>query len=169
MQLSAFAQSLWRLLPLLGCLAAAAPALATEPLHDQYTDGGRRGHIFPSACCWVDLPSNDKIREIRRKEIGCSAIGGPVGEFKREDGKLWLTGLMKCGGHVDLQTVFPDMPGPVVATWLSGTFRTRLDYLCYASDGKSVYAVGQELLVDKGVVVSEKEIRQDRSACAPKP
>jgi hypothetical protein len=88
MWIPGFLERMRRLLLLLACLMAAAPASATQPLLDQYTDGARTGHIFPSNCCWVELPSNDRIWEIRRKEFGCSAIGGPVGEFKLEDGKL---------------------------------------------------------------------------------
>jgi hypothetical protein len=169
MQIPAFLERMWRLLLLVACLVAAAPATATEPLHDQYADGARTGHIFPSNCCWVELPSNDRIWEIRRKEFGCSAIGGPVGEFKLEDGKLWLTGLMKCSGKIPLQMIYPDMKAPVLAEWLTGTFKTRLDYRCYTQKTQDLYAVTQELVVEKGVVVSLKETQQDVSACATKP
>jgi hypothetical protein len=147
-------------------LMFAAPSSATQPLFDQYTDGVRTGHIFPSSCCWVELRDNERIWEIRRQEIGCSARGGPVGRFKLEAGKLWLTGLMKCGGDVPLQAIYPDMKGPVVAEWLTGTFKTRLDFQCTVQGVQEVYAVTQELTVDKGVVQSLKETRNDTSACA---
>lgn len=168
MQIPRFLERMWRLSLLVACLMAAA-ASATEPLHDQYTDGARSGHIFPSNCCWVELPSNDKIWEIRRKEFGCSAIGGPVGKFKLEDGKLWLTGLMKCSGEIPLQTVYPEMKAPVLAEWLSGTFKTRLDYRCYTQQTQDLYAVTQELVVENGVVVSLKETEHDVSACTARP
>jgi hypothetical protein len=112
------------------------------------------------------LRDNERIWEIRRKEIGCSAIGGPVGRFKLEAGKLWLTGLRKCSGDVPLQAVYPDMTSPVVAEWLTGTFKTRLDFQCTVQGVQQVYAVAQELTVDKGVVQSLKETPNDTSACA---
>jgi hypothetical protein len=155
-----------RILFLVLYLMFAAPSSATQPLFDQYTDGARTGHIFPSSCCWVELRDNERIWEIRRRETGCSAIGGPVGRFKLEAGKLWLTGLMKCSGDVPLQAVYPDMKSPVVAEWLTGTFKTRLDFQCTVQGVQQVYAVTQELTVDKGVVQSVKETPNDTSACA---
>jgi hypothetical protein len=145
-------------------LMAAGPVSATEPLIDQYADGARIGRIFPSSCCWVELPDNERIWKIRRKEFGCSAIGGPVGRFRLEDGKLWLTGLMKCGGDIPLQEIYPDMTSPALAEWLSGTFKTVLDYRCHAGS-QSIYAVSQELVVEKGVVRSLKETANDLGAC----
>jgi hypothetical protein len=147
-------------------LLFAAPGSATQPLLNQYTDGVRTGHIFPSGCCWVEIPSNERIKEIRRREIGCSAVGGPVGIFKLEAGKLWLTGLFKCSGEIPMQEVYPDMKSPAFAEWLTGSFRTRLDFQCVVRGGQEVYAVTQELTVDKGVVQSVKETRNDTSACA---
>jgi hypothetical protein len=75
---------------------------------------------------------------------------------------------MKCSGDVPLQAVYPDMQSPVVAEWLTGTFKTRLDFQCIGPDlgNKEVYAVTQELTVDKGVVQSLKETPNDTSACA---
>lgn len=169
MRISSFLERMWRLLFLVACLMATTLASATQPLFDQYTDGARTGHIFPSNCCWVELPANDKIWEVRRKESGCSAIGGPVGEFKLEDGKLWLTGLMKCSGKIALQTIYPEMTAPVLAEWLTGTFKTRLDYRCYTQKTQELYAATQELVVERGVVVSLKETQQDVSACATQP
>ncbi|WP_363503838.1 hypothetical protein, partial [Burkholderia sp. LMU1-1-1.1] len=48
-------------------------ALATEPLHDQYVVGAETGWIFPSECCWMKLPSSDRLIAMRRAEVGCSA------------------------------------------------------------------------------------------------
>jgi hypothetical protein len=148
-------------------LLFVAPSSATQPLLNQYTDGVRTGHIFPSGCCWVEIPANERIKEIRRREIGCSAVGGPVGMFKLEAGKLWLTGLFKCSGEVPLQEVYPDMKSPAFAEWLTGTFKTRLDFKCVAPGGDPyIYAVTQELIVEKGVVQSVKETQNDLTACA---
>jgi hypothetical protein len=153
-----------RIVFLVLALMAAGPGSATEPLIDQYADGARIGRIFPSSCCYVELPDNERIWKVRRKEFGCSAIGGPVGRFRLEDGKLWLTGLMKCSGDIPLQEIYPDMKSPAFAEWLSGTFKTVLDYRCYAN-GQTIYAATQELVVEKGVVRSLKETANDVSAC----
>ncbi|MGO4476338.1 hypothetical protein AB4Z32_08770 [Massilia sp. 2TAF26] len=159
-----FCKQVRRILFLVLALMAAGPGSATEPLIDQYADGARSGRIFPSSCCWVELPDNERIWKIRRKEFGCSAIGGPVGRFRLEDGKLWMTGLMKCSGDIPLQEIYPDMKSPAFAEWLSGTFKTVLDYRCHAGS-QSIYAVSQELVVEKGVVRSLKETANDLSAC----
>lgn len=164
MTIPAFLERMFRVLFLLPCLMAV-PASATQPLFDQYADGARTGHIFPSDCCWVELPDNKRIWEIRRKNMGCSAIGGPVGMFRREDGQLWLTGLLKCSGPIALQEVYPDMKAPVLAEWLTGTFRTQLDFQCYGPGVQAIYAVTQELIVEKGVVRAVKETQNDLAAC----
>jgi hypothetical protein len=67
-----------------------------------------------------------------------------------------------------LQAIYPDMKGPVVAEWLTGTFKTRLDFQCYGLGAQEVYAVTQELTVDKGMVQSVRETRNDTSACPAK-
>lgn len=153
-----------RIVFLVLALVTTARGSATEPLMDQYADGARIGRIFPSACCYVELPDNERIWQIRRKEFGCSAVGGPVGRFRLEDGKLWLTGFMKCSGDIPLQEIYPDLKSPAFAEWLSGTFKTVLDYRCYAN-GRQIYAATQELVVEQGVVRSLKETANDLSAC----
>jgi hypothetical protein len=153
----------------LACLMAAIPGFATEPMTDHYSDGARSGRIFPSACCYVELPDNKRIWEIRKRDFHtCSAIGGPVGGFRLEAGKLWLTALFKCSGELPLKEIYPDMAGPVVAEWLTGTFRTVLEPRCYAS-GQTRYAVSQELIVEQGVVRSLRETPNDITACANVP
>jgi hypothetical protein len=135
-------------------------------LTDFYADGVRSGRIFPAPCCHVELPSNERIWEIRRRDFhNCSAVGGPVGMFRREGGKLWLTGLFKCSGEIPLKEMYPELDGPVVADWLTGTFKTALDSQCHAG-GQTIYAVAQELIVEKGVVKSVTETPGDVSACA---
>jgi hypothetical protein len=149
----------------LACLVAAAPGSATEPLTDFYADGARSGRIFPAACCHVELPDNERIWEIRRRDFHtCSAVGGPVGMFRLEGGKLWLTGLFKCSGELKLKEMYPALDGPVVAEWLTGTFKTVLDSRCHAL-GQTIYGVRQELIVEKGVVKSVTETPADVSAC----
>jgi hypothetical protein len=165
--------SIWRRLRGIGlflaCLMSAVPGFATEPMTDHYADGARSGRIFPSACCYVELPDNKRIWEIRKRDFhGCSAIGGPVGVFRLDDGKLWLTGLSKCSGDIPLKEIYPDLSGPLVAEWLTGTFRTVLEPRCWAR-GQTRYAVTQELVVEKGIVTSVKETPNDLTACEAVP
>src|SRR3546814_4697609 len=51
---------------LLSCLAGS-PAYATEPLHDLVTMDGKTGFLFPDKCCWVKLPSSDKLDRKRTR------------------------------------------------------------------------------------------------------
>jgi hypothetical protein len=152
---------------LLLCMVIAMPGFATEPLLDQYVAGGLTGHIFPSECCWMKLPQSKRLTEMKKAEWGCSAIGGPVGTFKLDAEKLWLTGLLKCSGLVDLHEVYPELESPTLADWLSGTFSAQLGFLCHDKNGQPVYSVKQVLTVEQGVVRSLAETRDDISACAP--
>ena len=93
-------------------------------------------------------------------------MGGPVGMFKFEAGKLWLTGLSKCSGQIALQEMYPNMTAPVVAEWLTGTFETFMEFKCSSVAGPPVYAVTQQLIVEKGVVQSVSEKLTDTTACA---
>lgn len=146
-------------------LLAIGPAGATQPLFDEYTDGQHTGNIFPDKCCYLELPEDQRIRELRREQMrSCSAAGGPVGVFRREDGKLWLTGLADCSGAIRLRRQYPDLEGPVVATWLSGTFTAHLDY-CYAPRMQRKAAIKQTLVVEQGVVKSVVETLNDVSDC----
>lgn len=161
--------SITRLKPrlLFGALSmlAVGHACATQPLFDQYTDGQRSGYIFPAECCYLELPDDRRIRDLRRQRMGsCSAAGGPVGVFRREGGKLWLTSLAECTGPIPLKTLYADLEGPVVAKWLSGTFTAHLDH-CYGAGLQSRYAVTHTLEIEKGVVKSVAETRNDVSDC----
>ena len=146
-------------------IALGGKAFATEPLHDQYLVGAQSGLIFPSECCWMKLPPSQRLTDMKRAELGCSAIGGPVGKFKLESGKLWLTGLLKCGGDVSLREVYPDLEGPALATWLTGTFNTQVEFLCYENPVRPVYSLQQVLTIEKGIVTSLSETRTDASIC----
>lgn len=142
-------------------------ARATQPLFDQYTDGHRKGYLFPAECCYVELPDDRRIRKLRYQRMGsCSAAGGPVGVFRREGGKLWLTGMADCSGEIPLKSVYAHLEGPVVATWLSGTFKAQLDQ-CYDAGIQPRYAVTHTLVIEKGVVKSVAETRNDVSDCKP--
>ena len=157
-----------RALQFLLCMAIALPASATEPLHDQIVVGTLQGTIYPEKCCWVELPFSENLRKMKHAEfLACSAIGGPVGVFELKDRKIWLNKLSRCGGDVALREVFPDLDSPVFASWLSGSFKTQLGYLCYVKPGGAVYELEQELTVERGVVTALSERRRDRSICPP--
>ena len=148
------------------CMAIAETTFATEPLLNQYVDGSRTGRIFPSECCWMKLPPSERLTALKRAELGCSAIGGPVGKFKLESGKLWLTSLFKCSGEVALQDVFPDLTSPALAQWLTGTFTAQVGLACFDKHGKRIDSVKQVLTVEQGVVTSLIETKNDTSACS---
>ncbi|WP_426197683.1 hypothetical protein [Massilia sp. DWR3-1-1] len=148
------------------CIAIGEKTFATEPLHDQYVAGAESGWIFPSQCCWMKLPPSERLTTMKKAEVGCSAIGGPVGKFKLESGKLWLTGLLKCGGEVSLREVYPDFESPALANWLTGTFKTQVGFLCYDNSVRPIYSVKQVLTIDQGVVTSLSETKNDTSVCS---
>jgi len=147
-------------------IAVVGKACATEPLHDQYVVGAERGWIFPSECCWMKLPSSERLIALKKAEVGCSAIGGPVGKFKLDSGKLWLTGLLTCGGEISLLDVFPDLESPALASWLTGTFKTQIGFLCYDSSAGPIYSLRQVLTVELGVVTALSDTKNDTSACS---
>jgi hypothetical protein len=140
-------------------------ALATEPLRDQLTVDSQTGQIFPEKCCWLELPDSELLRSARRSE-SCSAIGGPVGQFKLSEDKIWLTGLYKCGGGIPLKSVFPNLPDPAAAEWLSGKFIARVGYLCRNKVGAPVYKREISLVVQRGIVQSRDEKVNDDSSCS---
>jgi hypothetical protein len=143
---------------------AAQSVLATEPLYDQFKYGKDAGFIFPAECCWVKKPPSPKLREIATTEQ-CSAIGAPTSELKYEGGKLWLTGLHRCSGTIPLKEVYPEFGEVALAEWLSGTFQGKLNWLCLNKQNRAVFALELTLVVDKGVVTSATEKRNDKSAC----
>ena len=139
-------------------------AWATEPLHDGLVYGDKTGPIFPTECCWLKLPDSPALTAMRRDE-NCSAIGGPVGEYRYQDGKLWLIELRRCGGTVPIREVFPDLPSPAVAVWLTGDYIAKLNWLCRDKENRGVYELELHLHVAQGNVVSVSEQRRDRSDC----
>ena len=135
------------------CLLAGTPALclATEPLVSPVHIGEHHGVIYPEKCCSMDLPRTEKLREMRLAQ-SCTAIGGPVGQFEITDGKVWLTALRTCGGEIPLNEVYPEMSGPVVATWLDGRFGAKLVFQCTINSYQRVYKHSAKIVVEKGIV-----------------
>ena len=147
------------------CIFWASPAFSTQPLIDDFIYGDRKGIILPPKCCWMDLPKSDELRGLQMEGQACSAIGGPVGKFKYENGSLWLTGLRSCGEYHELNSVFPDLSNPTLAAWLNGTFKAKLDWLCRNIHNQYVYKTELKLEVEKGVVISISEKHYDKSTC----
>jgi hypothetical protein len=145
-------------------LCVASFGYATEPLSDRLIVGDRTGVLLPSKCCWVELPETERLRDIRRAE-SCSAIGGPVGQYKYEAGRLWLTELYRCGGPIPLAEVYPELKNPAVAVWLNGTYHAKLDWLCRNSEKGYIYRTELTLIVERGAVTSVNEENFDQSAC----
>ena len=148
---------------LLFLLAVAYPSAATRPLIDRIVVGDESGEIFPEKCCWVDLPKTENLTAAKRAER-CSAIGGPVGRFELVDEKIWLVGLLRCGGELPLSYVYPEMPDRVPATWLSGTYFVKLSPRCFGANGAEKNRKHMTLQVDAGIA-SIKEQRIDESEC----
>jgi hypothetical protein len=135
-------------------------------MFDRLTVGDRTGILLPASCCWIALPASSRLRALRIAEArGCSAIGGPVGRFAYEGGKLWLTGLERCGGLMPLQEVYPELGERAVADWLSGTFHAKLDWLCSTGDRGSIFGSELTLTVEYGVVIDLVEKKFDKSSC----
>lgn len=158
--------------PLSALLLAAASvfavpmtALATEPLHDRLTIGSDTGVIFPDKCCWIDLPESERLSEARRVEMGCTAIGGPVGEYRLEGDRLWLLGLRTCGGKLPLQSIYPELPDPAPADWVNGKVHARLGWLCRGADGMFVFRRDLTLQIERGWVVSTEEKTFSKKDC----
>jgi hypothetical protein len=145
-------------------LLLCSPAMATRPLMDQIVVGDERGEIVPDKCCWVELPRTPLLVEARLAEQ-CSAIGGPVGTFALIDNKLWLEGLLRCGGDIPLQQIYPEATGPIMASWLNGNYVLKLTPLCYASGGQDVHRRVLEINVVDGGVTVIKETLADTTAC----
>jgi hypothetical protein len=141
------------LLASLGCLAS--PAVATTPLFDWIEVEGQGGNLHQRNKVWLDLPRSERLQEIRRSEW-CSAIGGPRGKYRIEDGKLWLYALYRCGGNIELREVYPDQHQSMLATWITGDLVAEVGKpLCRSRKGDfSIYATEISFNVVEGTVTS---------------
>ena len=95
----------------------------------------------------------------------CSAIGGPVGNFTLQNGKLALVSMRTCSGDLPLGQFYPGAPASIAATWLTGKFRIELDPLCASAAGPVLYATTMHLMVEAGNIVSVKKQARDAAAC----
>ena len=153
---------------LIALSAASFPCLATRPMIDRITVGGESGEIFPEECCWVELPKSERLTAAKRAE-SCSAIGGPVGRFELVGERLWLVGLLRCGGEeLPLSHVYPEAPDRVAATWISGTYFVNLSPRCFGAMGATKSRKSMTLRISAGVATVEAE-KVDESECGSAP
>lgn len=93
-------------------------AVATTPLIDSVEFEGQTLKIFPVKRTWLELPSSEKLDELRRQQR-CTAIGGPRAKWKIVENRLWLVGLFQCGGAISLESVYGGTGEPILAEWVS--------------------------------------------------
>src|SRR3546814_19671339 len=130
---------------------------------------GKTGFLFPDKCCWVKLPSSDKLDAAKLEGTQCSAIGGPVGNFELADGKLLLRSLRACDGDIPLAQIYGEFHGPVVADWVSGKFFVEIDPLCRSKAGVLLHRESQPLIIEAGTIVSSEKQVLAESASHPNP
>jgi len=143
----------------------SSASLATQPLFDRVELEGRSGRLLDSARGWLELPESEQLRSMARAEV-CSAIGGPRGKFKIAEDALWLQGLYRCGGDVDLSAVYPGISQPVVATWVTGKLTAEFGkILCWSKKGGPVFERVATISVEAGKVTSVSFKVPSREQC----
>ncbi len=157
-----------RLMPLVTVLALLLPAFAgaTEPLSDRVEIDGERGRLFDRAQGWVDLPRHPRLSEMAIRQQ-CSAIGGPRGQYRVADGRLWLLSFYTCGGDVPLGEIFEQASGPMLATWVQGELGAQLgEVICFTAQHQPVFARTAVLQVQAGELRSIHVQPADSAQCA---
>ena len=135
-------------------LQAPGAAHATEPLVDRVEIQGLEGRLHHAKRGLLDLPHSERLRAMVLQER-CTAIGGPRGKYRIANRQLWLQGLYRCGGDVDLRDVYPDSRGPMLATWVTGELVAELGrFVCHATDGTSVFEKSARITVESGKVTA---------------
>lgn len=126
---------------------------ATTPLFDNVDVYGQKGNLRQKGSGWLQLPHSDLLQKMRREE-GCSAIGGPRGQYRVDEGKLWLYSLYRCRGAIDLNDVYPNEVHPILATWVTGNLVAEVGKsVCYSSKGMfPIYETEISMLVEAGEV-----------------
>ena len=162
-------RSLFIALLTLSVLVLLAPGVshATEPLADRVEIGGLEGRLRRAGPGWLDLPHSERLRALALQER-CTAVGGPRGKYRIASGRLWLHGLYRCGGDVNLSDVYPDRRGPMLATWVTGELLAELGrFICHASDGTSVFEKSMRIVVESGRVTAlNDEAASPTTVCA---
>ena len=129
-------------------------ATATEPLFDHVEIDGESEQLHDIAKGWVELPRNERMREIVIAEH-CSAVGARRGQYLVTNGQLWLRGLYRCGGDIALTDVYPQARGFMAATWVSGQLVAELGaVICRTKEGLQRFTRTAQLTVDAGRVTA---------------
>ncbi|MEJ8851255.1 hypothetical protein [Variovorax rhizosphaerae] len=142
------------------------PCLATTPLMDSVDYDGETTTVIPQGQPWLDIPENDRTREIRLKER-CSAIGAPRAEWRITEQRLWLVGLFKCGGAIKLESVYGGSGAPIFADWITSDLVTQRGRRLCSGNGITVRETAIVFRVDRGVVLSITRIDNKRHSAIP--
>jgi polar amino acid transport system substrate-binding protein len=114
------------------------PAEATALLADMLIYDGVKSAVWAVSPGKLDLPYNEKVRDMAIAGSTCSSsLGSPRGRWRIAEGKLWLDGFRGCStGHASISTIY-GAPGPMWADWISSEVATyRGKTLCYGSWGE---------------------------------
>lgn len=135
-------------------ILCSSASMATEPLFDRVEIEGQSGRLHDNVRGWLELPESEQLRSMTRAE-NCTAIGGPRGKFKVAEGMLLLHGLYRCGGDIELSSVYPSISRPVVAKWVTGKLTAEIgDIVCWTKNGSPVYERLATISVEAGKVIA---------------
>lgn len=101
----------------------------------------------------LPLPRNEATSNLYRKGSGCSA-GLPVGVWRIENDRLFLTQIASCSGHT-LQSVYGKNE-PIPATWITESFTAYGDERICGIFRYHPEAIPKNTLIgriEKGVVI----------------
>lgn len=150
-------------------LLGSPAAWATAPLFDLVEIDGLSGRLHDRTRGWVDLPESERLHAMARAE-SCSALGGPRGKYKVANGSLWLHGLYRCGGDVEVASVYPDMSLPVVATWVTGELIAEVGkVVCTSKLGPPIFERMATISVRAGKVTAISRIDPPVEQCRDVP
>lgn len=134
-----------------------AAAIGTTPLFDLLLYEGKSVPLHQVNGGWLQVPWSKEVEELRMNR--CSAIGGPRGMYRIEDGRLWLAGLYTCSSVVSLEAAYGKSQ-PILAEWVTGEVVSNMGKtLCVSRsyDGYSIYEMKVTIQVNAGRVVSVSE------------
>lgn len=147
-------------------LIVSSASQATTPLRDSIEYDGRVAVVWTEIHPWLELPENDKLIEMQRQER-CTAIGGPRGNWRLENGRLWLTGLFRCAGPVPLDVIYEGRGEPIFADWISGRLLTNRGKILCRRPFDVLTESTLALDVVKGIVVGVTDISNAKNPEVP--
>lgn len=142
-------------------LTASSNGQATMPLIDSIKYEGKWHQVTAEKSTWIPLKDSEALRDLYL-QLGrrfCSALGGPKGNWKIEDNKLWLSSLFSCGGVThSIEPIYGGEGNAVHAEWVSDTLVIRSGQpLCIASYGPGIREKDILISIDHGNVVNVTE------------